>query len=132
MSSPGDLIPYRRGSLITHELSVEYDGRDQEETEKDDLDKQASDDDLFSDIVQVQCPSCLDAASARLECEGDDIASDKSPRNPSHGYQGEMLRAQGADEAAEDHINGSGEESRGDEDEDGLHDEAAESELVEV
>lgn len=107
------------------EAALEDDGRDHEEAEDDDLDEQAGDDDLLADVEELEGARGLDAAAAGLQREGDDIADDEHPRDPGDRDEGQLLSSQRADESAEDHVDGRGEERGSDQDENGLNDETA-------
>lgn len=98
---------------------------DYEKSKDDNLYEKTCDDDLFSNVVELEGASGLNATAARLQGKGDDIATDKNLRNPFHRDQGLLLRFDRTYNACQDHVNGRSEESGCDQDQNGLDDEAA-------
>ena len=62
------------------------------------------------------------AGSPRLDEETEDVACDEDLGDPGGAHEGVGGGVGAEDEAAEDHVDGGGEEDGGDEDEDGLDD----------
>lgn len=108
------------------------DRRDEKETEKHNLHKQANNNNLVAYFVEVKRSSRLDASAARLQSEGDNITDDEYLGHPLVWDEGEVLGAKRTEEPAEDHVDRGSVERWGDEDEDFLDYEAAESILVEM
>ena len=109
---------------------MEEDGCHDEEAKDDNLREKTSDNDPLSSLVELQRSSRLDAAPACLEGEGDHIARHEDTSHPSDRYQRKTISTEGSDETAEDHVDRSSVESRGDEDEDCLDNEAADGDFV--
>lgn len=103
-----------------------------EEAKDDDLHEETDDDDLLAEFVEVQRSRGLNASSASLQRESDNVAGNEYFRHPLDGDEGEVLSVHGANQASEDHVDGSCEEGWGDEDEDCLDDEATYGFLVVV
>lgn len=123
---PGDaglcpLAPAGAGGSQAPVPDVEDDGGDEEEAEGDDLHGQADDDDGLARLVLALLGH--HAAAEGLGEEGRDVAEDEElgePRGPDDAAPG--ARGEPGDEAAEDHVDGRGDEGRRDQEEDGLDD----------
>lgn len=126
LSSAGD------SSGVLDQSDVEKNGGDDEEAKDEDLNEETGNDDLLAHFVHLQSSSGLDSAASSLESKGDHIASNEKSRYPVDRNQREMLALDRPDEATEYHIYRGGIECWCNEDENGLHDEPAEGELVEV
>lgn len=106
-----------RGALA--QPRVENGRHDEEQAEHDDLDDQAAKDDVLAHL-QVVVANDHEAGAAGLDDEGEDVAADEDGRQPLDGDHGEVLRVHAADDAAERHVDGRGEQRGGDEDEGAL------------
>lgn len=111
---------------------MECDRRGEEEAENGDLDKQADDDDLLANIVQLERAGRLDSATPSLQEEGEDVACDEDLGHPPERDDGEALSVYRADQTAKYHIYRGGVQRGCDEYEDRLHDEATDGRSIEV
>lgn len=111
---------------ITPEFDVEHQGGDDEETENDDLENQTADYYVRTKLrVRGTVPhASLDPqpSTARLDDETEDVAEYENAGEPSRRYDGAMSGVEGADESAERHVQGCGEEDGSEEKQGGLQD----------
>lgn len=115
------LAPVAREALrgVLAQPRVEHGRHDEEQTEHDDLDDQAAQDDVLAHL-HVVVANDHEAGTARLDDEGEDVATDEYGRQPLDGDHGQVLCVDAADDAAECHVDGRGEQGGGDEDEGAL------------
>lgn len=109
-----------RARVVPVDAQVE-DGRDDdEEAEDDDLHEEAAEDDALGELLLALHDH--HAGAGGLDHEGDDVARDEEEGEALGADEGVGFAVDAADDAAEDHVDGGGEEGWGDEDEDALDD----------
>jgi len=117
---------------------MKRDDSNHEEPKEDDLNKQSSNDNVLSNFERTQRASALNATAAGLQQESENVTPDEHARDPLCGDAAECSLGVATvgctedDNALEGHIDGGGEESRGDEKEDGLDDVGTEGPYVAV
>lgn len=101
-------------SGITPESDVEHQGSDNEEAENDDLENQPADNDVRAKLRVRSGVShaSLDpqSSTARLDDETEHVAENEDAGKPSRSYYGAVCGVEGADKAAERHVQGCCEE----------------------
>lgn len=132
MSSPWHTFGCCRRLRRASEAHMKQNACDDEEAEDDDLDKETGDNDLFAEVVEFQSASRLNASSACLESEGENIAGDEDFCDPFDRDERKMFSVDGANEACEDHVDGCSKKSRRDQDENCLYDETADAFFVKM
>lgn len=107
-------------AVVPPESDVEYRRRNCEDAEDNDLDEQAPQDNIFARLHRVS--GGQNSRATRLYQERDDIARDKDLGEPLDRNDGQRLAADTANHPPQDHIDGSGEKRRRDENEGTLDD----------
>lgn len=107
---------------LLHPHAVVERSRDNQEKEKDqDLEDQAAQDNIFTAVVVIlRIRVRQHATTSSLDQEAEYITADEDLGHPGHADEREVLALAGAHQAGKRHVDGGGEEDRGEQDEEGL------------
>jgi len=107
------------GGYLVH-AHVESDADDDEEAKEQNLDDQTADGDVFAVLECFDCTRRHDATASGLETERDDIANDEDLCEPFLRDDAVLFSVGEENDTSKFHVDASGEQSRGNENQDGL------------